>query len=113
MNSKSWSEQASTNTYVDLGSTSAVWDKSLLEIATIQIWNTGESNDIDYKVLGSLNNSDYDIEIVSETTLGEGVSALIDISHLSEGAFIPYLKIQIKSTVADTHSTVRSYGVGI
>ena len=110
---KEWSEQTSTNSYVDLGGSSAVWDKTGFQVATLQIWNTGSSNDINYKVLGSLNGTDYDIVIISETTLQEDDFHLIDISNLAEGAYIPYIKIQIKSTVTDTHSTVVAYGVCI
>lgn len=107
---KEWSEQTSTNSYVDL---STVWDKTGYQVATLQIWNTGDTNDIDYKVLGSLNGTDYDIEIISETVLGEDDFDLIDISSFSEGAYIPYVKIQIKSTVSDSHSDVKAFGVCI
>lgn len=108
-----WASQTSTNSYVDLGGSGTYWDKLGYEKATIQIWNTGVANDIDYNVLGSLNGVDYDIEIISETTLGEDNFHLIDISSFSEGAYIPYVKIQIKSTIADTHSTVEAIGVCI
>lgn len=107
---KEFTEQTSTNSYVDLDT---VWDKSGFHNGTVQLWNTGSSNDIDYKILGSLNGIDYDIEVVSETTLGEDATTLKDVSNLTEGAYIPFIKVQIKSTVADNHSTVKGFGVCI
>lgn len=105
-----WSEQTSTNSYVDLGD---VWDKTGFQIGTLQIKNTGDTNEIDYKLLGSLDGTTYDIEIVSETTLAVESNDLIDIGYLSEGSYIPYVKFQIKSTVSDSHSTVEAIGVCI
>jgi len=107
---KIWASQASVNAYADLG---VYWDKAGFGTATIQIWNTGVANDIDYKVLGSINGTDYDIEIISETTLQESDFDLIDIGAYTEASYIPYVKIQIKSTLADTHSTVEAIGVCI
>lgn len=105
---KVWAEQTSTNSYVDLGT---YWDKVGFSVGTIQLWNTGDTNDIDYQVLGSLNGSDYDIEIISETLLGEDDFDIIDVGAYSEASYIPYIKIQIKSAVADAHSTVEAIGV--
>lgn len=110
---KVWVSQASTNSYVDLGGSGTYWDKLGYRAATMQIWNTGLVNDINYKVLGSLNGVDYDIEIVEETTLQENDYDLIDIGEFSEATYIPYVKIQIKSTVADTPSNVEAIGVCI
>jgi hypothetical protein len=110
---KNFAEQTSTNDYVTLDS---VWDKSGFQTATIQIWNSDteeDNNDVYYKILGSLNGTDYDIEIIGETTLEDDDYDLIDISNLSEGAYIPFIKIQIKSKVADNHSTVKAFGVCI
>lgn len=107
---KTWDEETSTNSYVDLGT---YWDKRGFKTATIQIWNTGDTNDINYTILGSLNGTDYDIEVIGETLLQEDDYDLIDISSMSEGAYIPYIKIQIKSSVADSHSTVKAFGVCI
>ena len=106
----SWSEQTSTNAYVDLGD---AWDKLGFEKGTIVISNTGDTNDVYFKVYGSLDNVNYNILIKDETTLGEEVDELIDIGNLTEGAYIPYIKIQIKSVVADNHTTVTAYAVAI
>lgn len=107
---KTWASQASTNSYVDLGT---YWDKTGFQVGTIQIWNTGDTNDINYKVWGSLNGSDFDIPVVEETTVGEDEFDLVDISNLSEGAYIPYILIQIQSTSSGNHSTVEAFGVCI
>ena len=110
---KDWSVQTSTNNYVTLDS---IWEISGFTKSTIQIWNTDseeDNNDIYYKILGSINGVDYDIDIVGETTLEDDDYDIIDISSLLNGAYIPYIKIQIKSKVADNHSTVEAYGVCI
>lgn len=107
---KIWTTQETTNSYVDLGT---YWDKTGFHYATIQIWNTGLTNDVYIKILGSLNNSDYDIEVLSETLLGENTYVLNDLSNMAEGTYIPYIKIQIKSAVADNHSTVKAFAVCI
>lgn len=105
---KEWSLQTSTNDFVILGT---VWDKTGFEKATLQIWNTGDTNNINYKVLGSLNSVDYDIEVISTTILDKEDYDLIDISSLSEGAYIPYIQIQIESTIDDSHSTIKAFAV--
>lgn len=105
---KTWASQASTNAYVDLG---VYWDKVGFNKATMQIKNTGIANSIYYKILGSLDGLTYDIDIISETSILAADYDLIDISSLSEGAYIPYIKIQIKSVVAGSHSTVTAIGV--
>lgn len=107
---KTWASQASVNAYADLGT---YWDKVGFEKATMQIRNTGVANSIDYKILGSLDGTNYDIEIISLTTILLSDYDLIDISDFSEGAYIPYIKIQIKSTVGGAHSTVTAVGVCI
>lgn len=104
-----WSSQASTNSFVDLGDS---WDISGLLNSTIEINNTGDTNDIDYQVLGSLDDSSYDISIDSGT-IGEDDYKIVNINSLTDNAYIPFLKIQIKSTVADNHSSVTVIGVAI
>lgn len=107
---KIWDEQTSTNDYVDLGT---YWDKTGFSIATIQIKNTGDTNEVYHKVLGSLDGTNFDIVIVDETTIVVEDYDLVDIGGVTEGQYIPYVKIQIKSKVADNHSTVESIGVCI
>ena len=106
--SKEWASQASTNTYVILGS---VWDKTGFISCTMQIWNTGSSNAIDFKILGSLNGTDYDIEVYTGTTISKSDYILLNLNSILDDCYIPYLQIQIKSTVTDSHSTVEAYGV--
>ena len=101
--------QASTNSYVDLGS---AWDITGLLHKTIQINNTGVTNDIDYLILGSLDGTNYDISIDSNT-IQESDNEIVNVNDLTNNTYIPFIKIQIKSTVAGNHSTATAIGVGI
>lgn len=106
---QSWSSQASTNSYVNLGNS---WDTAGLKNKIIQINNTGDTNDIDYKILGSLDNSNFDL-LVDTSTIGALDFEIINIDSFLENSYIPYLIIQIKSKVADSHSTVTAIGTSI
>jgi hypothetical protein len=105
---KTWASQASTNAYVDLGT---YWDKVGFNTVTMQVNNTGATNSIYYKILGSLDGVTYNIDVVSETSLIATDYNLINISSILGDTYIPYIKIQIKSVVAGSHSTVTAIGV--
>jgi hypothetical protein len=105
---KTWTSQASTNDYVDLGT---YWDKVGFNIVTMQVNNTGATNSIYYKILGSLDGVTYNIDVVSETSVIATDYNLINISSILGDTYIPYIKIQIKSVVAGSHSTVTAIGV--
>ena len=107
---KEWTTQETTNAYVTLGT---VWDKSGFLNGTIQLWNTDGANSIDYQILGSLDGTNYDITVQAETAIASGGNDLVNVGGVSDAPYIPYLKIQIKSTVADTPGDVNAFGVCI
>lgn len=87
-----------TNDYAD----ALDWDSRGFNTKSITIKNTGDTNSLDYKLL--VRYSDYDggddQEELSESTLDQGETALL---HLNKA--YSRIKLQVKSTVADQHTT--------
>ena len=83
--------QITTDSYADLV---GPWDISDLDEVLIVLRNTDGANSADYKVLGSVDGTNFVTEIVAETALAFGASAKVSITE-------PWLsvKVQIKATV--------------
>lgn len=105
---KTWASQETTNDYVTLGT---VLDKTGFTKCTLQIYNTGDTNDISYKIEGSLDGTNYNISIMGVTVLQESDYDVIDISSLLDDCYVPYIKILVESTVDDNHSDVEAFAV--
>jgi hypothetical protein len=69
----------------------------------IRVNDTHTTNSIDYKILGSVDGTTFDITVQGEATITGTNSATV---NKSSTVYIPYIKIYIKSTVAATHGTV-------
>lgn len=95
--------QTSTNAYVDIGKIDAEGKTRVV----YTIYNAHAANSIDWKVLASVDDVTY-IELKAETALA-AVTAASWIASATETSY-RYFKIQIKSTVAETHGTAQVRG---
>jgi len=69
----------------------------------IRVNNTHAANSILYKILGSVDGTNFDISIQTEATITGTSSATV---NKSSTVYVPYAKIYIKSAVDNTHGTV-------
>ncbi len=98
-NKLSLTSQTTTNSYVDFGS---AMDVLPFKSINIEINNTGVSNSVTYKILGSLNGgTTYSVTITPDTVIAASSSDYKLINkHFS------HIKIQIKATSSSNQTTV-------
>ena len=85
--------QETTNNFVDVaGGTIDIGDKSIGSIAFV-LQNTDDSNDINWKVLGSIDGTTY-VEVQAEATIQENANS----SYSATVAVWRYYKVQVKAT---------------
>jgi len=94
-----YDETTTTNAYVAL----ETFDLRGRMNCAVRLENTDAANSIDYKMLGSIDGTNFDITVKSETSVA---AAGVEIVNKSSTAYIPYLAIYIKSTVLDTAGKV-------
>jgi hypothetical protein len=94
-----YDETTTTNAYVAF----ETFDLRGRMNCAVRLENTHGANSIDYKILGSIDGANFDITVKSETSVA---AAGVEIVNKSSTAYIPYLAIYIKSTVADAAGTV-------
>lgn len=90
----SFAEVTTTNTYVTLDTLDLRGKMN----CTIRLKNTHATGAIKYKVLGSIDGTNFDIEIQAETVV---VASDVDII-VKPSYYIPYVAVSVKSSVADT-----------
>ena len=93
--------QTTTNSYVDLsGSKIDTGDKGIGSLAIV-LKNTHAANDINWKILGSIDDTTY-VEIVAEETVQEVSTGT---AYSVATAPYRYYKVQVKTTSAGNHGT--------
>lgn len=103
---QTWAEQVTTDEYADLG---APWDTRWLLRKSIVVKNTGGTNGLHYKVLGSVDNGkNYDVEIKEETVVAAEQSD--DVSY---DKYVTHVKIQVKAQSASDQTTAAASAAGI
>jgi len=83
--------QATTNSYADV--TGSILDARFLSSVAFVIQNSHVANDLDYKILGSIDGVTY-VEVQGETTVQESANS----SYSATVAVWGYYKVQVKST---------------
>lgn len=90
--------QATTNSYADVAGSQI--DAAYYDNVAIVIKNTDGADDLDWKVLASIDGTTF-VEVQAEETLGEGVTD----SYTTSPVLYRYYKVQVKSTVPGSHAT--------
>lgn len=94
------SAQTTTDAYADVaGSVIDTGDKSIGSLAIV-LRNTHVANDIDWKVLGSIDGSTY-VEVQAEATIQQSSSG----TYSTTTAVWRYYKVQVKATVGASQGT--------
>ena len=92
--------QTTTNSYADvLGSKIDTADKSIGSIAFV-MQNTHVSNDLDWKVLGSIDDSTY-VEVQAGATIQQSANS----SYSAVVSVWRYYKVQVRATVSASQAT--------
>ena len=87
--------QATTNDYADIvdGEIDTLFARSL----AIVLENTDDTNDLDWKILGSIDGSTW-VEVVAEATVQEDT---VGTAYTVSNPPYRHYKVQVKSTVGD------------
>lgn len=90
--------QASTNSYADLAGSKI--DCALRSLVSMVLKNTGVSNGVKWKVLGSIDDVTY-VEVQAEATVAQSATG----TFTTATPYYRYYKIQIQSAVGGSHTT--------
>ena len=96
--------QATTNDYTDVDG-SLVDARGATSVAFV-ITNTDDANDLDWKVLASIDGVTF-VEVQAEETLGEEVTD----SYTTIPALYAWYKIQVKSTAGGSHAEATIHAI--
>jgi hypothetical protein len=102
----SWSSQNTTDSYADLGEH---WDTRGYYYKTVELRNLGDTNAIDYRILGSMDGTTFNTSITTGN-LSASNHETIDINAFIASSYIPYIKLQIKAAVGGQQSEVMAVG---
>lgn len=104
MEEKTLATQSTTDSFAVLDEN---WNSGNLARKTIVIQNEGSSNSIDYRIQGSLDETNW-ITIVTSTALANSTLASENINN-----FWKYLRVQVRATTGGSQSTVSAEAAGI
>jgi len=96
-------DQATTNDYADIGLVDS-WGKTRIVFV---ITNIDLANSIDWKVMASIDNVTF-VELEAEAALAADTTASW-VASAAEASY-RYFKLQVKSTVPDSHGEARVRG---
>ena len=104
MHVKKWSEQTTTDALATLNGD---WTCGEFKEKAIVVRNTGGSNSLTYRILGSTDDGATFLEEVAEVAVAFGASSRQEIN----GPFTD-LRIEIRATVGSNQTTAEAEGAG-